>query len=349
MQASNKYKQVIFIIGTTACGKTTVSENFRYLYNADIIHMDSFYDFAGVVYDRQDYSQLTLQEEQDKYPDINEWKARWLRYMLRMVLKSPARTLVVEGSTLHKAKERDIVMSLVNAPNIVLLLEPWNWELLYSTKHGLRADRNMLEGFKKGVEGDYVLINNLGELTQPLVYQRVGFTDKKWEALKMGCVYGKSLLDLGCSTGWFNMYATSDGVGRYVGVDNQWKQIIKARSDHYGEYILGDIEEYLDTTKDTFDEVIMASTLHYFDDKEGIIKKIAKITDGCFTLEIPIHKTQEEEDEFAQYPVEGQAYVIPTQKLVLRWMGKHFKRVEVVGESVPPDGSYRLVFKGWKK
>ncbi len=349
MQATNKYKQVIFIIGTTACGKTTVSENFRYLYNADIIHMDSFYDFAGVVYDRQDYSQLTLQEEQDKYPDINEWKARWLRYMLRMVLKSPARTLVVEGSTLHKKKERDTLLSLVDAPHIVLLLEPWNWELLYSTKHGLRADRNMLEGFKKGVEGDYVLINNLGELTQPLVYQRVGFTDKKWEALKMGCVYGKSLLDLGCSTGWFNMYATSDGVGRYVGVDNQWKQIIKARSDHYGEYILGDIEQYLDTTKDTFDEVIMASTLHYFEDKEGIIKKIAKVTDGCFTLEIPIHKPLEGEDELAQYPVAGQTYVIPTQKLVVKWMSKYFKRVEVIGESVPPDGSYRLVFKGWKK
>ena len=141
------------------------------------------------------------------------------------------------------------------------------------------------------------------------------------------------------------MYATGDGVRRYVGVDNQWRQIIKARSDHFGEYVLDDIDHYLDTVQDSFDEVIMASTLHYFKDKEGIIKKIAKITNGCFTLEIPIHK----EGEDSEYPVEGQSYTIPTEGLVLKWLGKYFKRVEVVGESVPPDNSYRLVFKGWKK
>jgi SAM-dependent methyltransferase len=349
MQATNRYKQIIYIIGTTACGKTTTAQAFRYMYLADVISADKFYDFAGPVYDRPDYQQLTRKEEWANYPDMSDWKKKWYRFQLEKFRNSGNRTLVVEGATLGYTEEREIVESLVVAPSIMVLLEPSNWRELYMKKHSMRPAVDMVGEYRKAIEGEYVVVNNLEELTQPLGYQRVGFTDLKWQALKMGNIYGKSLLDLGCSTGWFNMYATSEGVGRYVGVDNQWKQIIKARSDHYGEYVLGDIQEYLDTTQETFDEVIMASTLHYFENKEEIIKKIAKITNGCFTLEIPIHKPLEGEDELAEYPVEGQSYVIPTQKLALKWMRKYFKKVEVVGESVPPDGSYRLVFKGWKE
>lgn len=344
MQPSSKYKQIIFILGTTACGKTTTAENFKYMYNADVINMDLFYDFVGIVYDRLDFDQLTLLSEQEKYPDIDTWKERWLRYRLGLLRRSQSRTLVVEGATLASEKERNIILSLVDAPCTVLLLEPWNWDILYSRKHGMRADRKMLDDYRNTIEGDYIIVNRIEELTEPLVYQRLGFTDKKWQALKLDNLYGKSLLDLGCSTGWFNMYATSQGVGRYVGVDNQWKQIIKARSDHYGEYVYGDIEEYLNSTEDKFDIVIMASTLHYFNNKEEIIHKISTITQELFVLEIPIS----EEDDMDEHSVQGQTYTIPTEKLAISWLKKYFKKVEIVGESVPPDGSYRLVFKAWK-
>ena len=88
----------------------------------------------------------------------------------------------------------------------------------------------------------------------------------------------------------------------------------------------------------------MASTLHYFEDKEKIIRMISKHVNEVFVLEIPIHRG----DVDGEYPVLGQSYLIPTEGLVLKWMKKYFSRVEVVGESVPPDNSYRLVFKGWK-
>jgi len=344
MQTTSKYKQIIYIIGTTACGKTTTAEVFKYLYLADVINADLFYDFAGIVYDRPDFDQLTLQSEQGKYPDINDWKKKWYGFQLGMVRKTTSRTLVVEGATLGFKEERDVIESLVGAPVTTILLEPNNWEELYSKKHKSRPTRDMLKKYRESIDTDYILVENLDEITQPVYYQRLGVTDLKWQALKLGDMFSKSMLDLGCSTGWFNMYATADGIGKYVGVDNYWRNIIKARSDHYGEYILGDITEYLRKLKESFDIVIMASTLHYFEDKEKIIRMISKHVNEVFVLEIPIHRG----DADGEYPVLGQSYLIPTEGLVLEWMKKYFSRAEVVGESVPPDNSYRLVFKGWK-
>lgn len=350
MQATNRYKQIIYIIGTTACGKTTTAQAFRYMYLADVISADNFYDFAGIVYDRPDYELLTMREEWANYPDMDEWRKKWYRFQLQKVKDSGHRTLVIEGATLGYKQERDVIESLVDAPSTMILLEPSNWKELYMKKHNMRPARDMVSEYRQTIEGDYIVATNLEELTQPLVYQRLGFTDLKWQALKLGDVYAKSMLDLGCSTGWFNMYATGGGIGRYVGVDNQWRQIIKARSDHYGEYVLGDIEEYLNGCKEKFDIVIMASTLHYFDKwkKKEIIKKISGITNEVFVLEIPIHQLTEDEKDGVEYPVIGQTYTIPTEGMVKKWLGEYFNRVEVVGQSVPPDGSFRLVFKAWK-
>lgn len=345
MEASNKYKQIIYIIGTTACGKTTVANAFKYLYNADVINADLFYDFAGIVYNRLDYDQLTLQTEQARYPGIDDWKRRWYSFQLGLRSKTQSRTLVVEGATLGFKKEKDIVDSLVNAPSVTILLEPNNWEELYTKKHAQRPLRAMLNGYRNSVEVDYILVSDIEELYTPLGYQRMGFTDKKWKALNIGNLYGKSLLDLGCSAGWFNMFATSEDVGSYTGVDNYWRNIVKARSDHYGDYVLSDIEEYLRGCKKVFDIVVMASTLHYFDDKEKIIRMISKRVSEVFILEIPVSKDNHDLNE---YPVVGQTYTIPTVELVTKWLDKYFSRVEIVGESVPPDNSYRLVFKGWK-
>lgn len=345
MPASSKYKQIIYLLGTTACGKTTTAEAMRYLYLADVINADKFYDFAGIIYDRFDYDQLTLKSEQEKYPDMDEWKKKWYRYQLGGMMKTANRTLVVEGATPGFKDERDIVESMVSAPVTTLLLEPNNWEEMYSKKHHLRPARNMLDEYRNSIDTDYILIHDIDELLKPLDYQRLGFTDKKYEALRLGNVYGKSMLDLGCSAGWFNMYATRDGIGNYVGVDNYWKNIIKARSDHYGDYVLDDIEHYLDGHRDEHDIVIMASVLHYFDDKEKIIKKASKRTKEVFVLEVPISKDNHDLNE---YLVNGQTYTIPTQELVVEWLNKYFDKVDIVGQSVPPDGSYRLVFKGWK-
>lgn len=345
MPASNKYKQIIYILGTTACGKTTTAEAFKYLYLADVINADLFYDFAGVVYDRFDHDQLTLQSEQAKYPDIDEWKRKWFRYKLGQKRSSTSRTLVIEGSTLGFKRERDVIESLVSAPTTIILLEPNNWEELYTKKHGGRPMVDMRSDYRNSIDADYILVTDINEILTPLGYQRIGFTDKKWQALKLGNIYGKSMLDLGCSAGWFNMFATTEGIGSYTGVDNYWRNIIKARSDHYGDYVLSDIQDYLKKLKSTFDIVVMASTLHYFKNKEEIIKMISKHTSEVFVLEIPVNKDNHDLNE---YPVEGQTYTIPTVELVIEWMGKYFSRVEIVGQSVPPDNSYRLVFKGWK-
>lgn len=348
MQPTDKYKQIIYIIGTTACGKTTTAEAFRYMYLADVISADNFYDFAGPVYDRPDYYQLTRKEEWANYPDMSDWKKKWYRFQLETFRNSGNRTLVVEGATLGYTEEREIVESLVDAPSIMVLLEPSNWRELYMKKHSMRPAVDMVGEYRKTIEGEYVVVNNLEELTQPLGYQRVGFTDLKWQALKLGDVHLKSMLDLGCSAGWFNMYATGGGVGRYVGVDNYWRNIVKARSDHYGEYILGDIGEYLCNCKEKFDIVVMASALHYFENKKEIIKLVSEVTEGVFVLEMPVHESEDGDKEGVEFPVKGQTYTIPTEKMVLAWLGEYFKKVEVVGQSVPPDNSYRLVFKGWK-
>lgn len=344
MPLFNKYKQIIYIIGTTATGKTTTAEALRYFLNADVINADNFYDFIGIIYDRVDYDKLTQKTEWNKYDDIEDWRKRWYSYELSLVRNSPNRTLVVEGATLINKEEKELIESMVKAPVTTLLLEPSEWELMYSRKHGMRADRRMLDRFRKNIDFDYTLITDLKSLVEPFVYQRVGFTDKKWNALRLEHLEGKSMLDLGCSTGWFNMYAVGNNIGKYVGVDNNWRQIMKARSDHYGEFILSDIENFLNDNTERFDIIVMASTLHYFNNKEKIIERISKITREQFILEIPVSK----EEELREYTVEGKDYTIPSIELVNKWLSKYFNNYETIGESPAPDGSYRLVFKGYK-
>ena len=343
MQDSTKYKQIIYIVGTTATGKTTTAEMFRYLYIADVINIDQFYDFAGIVYGRYDYDKLTLMEEQEKYPDFMQWMKKWVLFKLGVVRKTGCKTLVIEGATLSRKEVRDVIEELVNAPSIMVLLDPTNWMLQYMKKHGMRPAEGIREVYKASVEGEYQVVSSLEELTQPLGYQRIGFTDKKWESLELTNLYGKSLLDLGCSAGWFNMYADEQGLSKYTGVDNYWRNIVRARNDHSGNYYLQDINEFLDSNKDSYDIVVMASTLHYFKNKEEIIKKIFNITKEVFVLEIPIH----EGEELKEYKHKN-GYKVPTQALVEKWMSEAGFRVELVGQSPPPDGSFRLVFKGYK-
>ncbi len=345
-------KQIIYILGTTASGKTTQGKRLAKMLDAKFIEADKVYDSLGAVYKRKDYDHLTKPEEWAKYPDFEEQRLKWWKKQFEGL----SGTVVIEGATLIYKEELAAIRNCTGGhTEIFLYLKPSNWEELYKKKHksGVYAKpfkdyEEKVKEFKSKSGNKVVTITNLEEMVKPLGYQRDGFTDKKWASFEIDSLKKKSVLDLGCNSGWFSEYVFQLGASQYLGVDNQWKEIAYARALQRGVFDLMDLETFLKYSvkwEDGYDVTIMASTLHYFKEKELIIERIASITKDYFILEIPIQK---DSHDLAEYYIEKNDYYIPTKELVLYWLGKHFNKVEVIGQSPPPDGSHRLVFKAYK-
>lgn len=338
---------IIFILGVTGSGKTTVAQQLAQRLGCGWIEADKFYDHIGKKYNINDFDKFCSPKNWGQLPSIHEERVRWYKDK-----NYSGETLVIEGATpVYPQALKSILKGLEADIDDCLFihLEPSNWEELFLKKHGINPNPLFAVKYAKEVANNLkgskvVKIKDVNYLGSPLVYQRQGFTDEKWKRLQTGDLSGKTILDLGCNSGWFSKYAFQQGAKAYTGVDNQIKEIIYARHLFDGEFIHQDIEDFLDDCIEenrTFDVCIMASTLHYFDNKEEIIEKISKIANRLI-LEIPISQ----ESEAKEFPKEGKEYTIPSTNLVLEWLKKNFDEHSVVGQSIPPDGSYRLVFNG---
>lgn len=343
-------KQVIFILGVTGTGKTTTAQQLAQRLDCDLIEADKFYDYVGVKYHIKEYPRLCNPINWGEVPNITEERVYWYSEKKKGLTKD---TLIIEGATpvyLQELKDIEKGLGIKLKNSLFVHLEPNIWPEMYTKKHGLGSNVVLLTDYAREVEKleDFtvVRIKDVNYLGSPLIYQREGFTDIKWEKLGMKGrdLTGKTVLDLGCNSGWFAKYCKEQNVKAYTGVDNQIKEIIYARHLFEGEFVHRDIEVFLNECIEkerTFDICVMASTLHYFDNKEQIIEKISKITNE-FVLEIPISQ----KGDAKEYIKPGKDYTIPTTKLVFNWLEKYFTTYSLIGESIPPDGSFRLVFSG---
>lgn len=345
-----KNKHIIYVTGITASGKTTVGRLLAKRYGYEFLEADKFYDWYGIYSNTQRYDLLTDPKYRDwklrkkKFPnteDMDKWKSHFWSFMLNKDRKG----YVIEGATLGSRFERTHIEQGNNVESYMLHIDlPYEkWLKQHIQKHGGGATQHRYEELKRIYEVDkpdwYYHITDLEQIKEPLIYQRKGFTDKKWRDLNVN-VSGKRVLDIGCNAGWFGDYAVKEGASSYLGIDTAWKEYEEARNNHKGKFLLWRAED-IDKLQQDFDIIICASTLHYIKGKEGFIKKCSEKASKLI-LEVPVEDDRENARLVKYSP--KHSYYKPTIKWVLGNLGKYYKYVEEMGKSTPPDGSLRLVF-----
>ena len=101
---------------------------------------------------------------------------------------------------------------------------------------------------------------------------------------------GKSVLDLGCGSGWHCKYAADHNAARVLGTDLSEKMIEKARQINAApqiEYRRAAMED-LQFENDTFDVVLSSLAFHYVKDFGPLVEKIAGWlkTGGSFVFSV---------------------------------------------------------------
>ncbi|MBC7076728.1 MAG: methyltransferase domain-containing protein [Synergistales bacterium] len=209
--------------------------------------------------------------------------------------------------TLERREEYDYLTGLVNLPNQVYRID---------TKTNLCVPD---EKVYTGLPADFV--------------------PRKFAALKLGDLTGKTVLDLGGNDGTIARLCLEKEARNALVVDSNWRHLQRAVGVDKRLFDLNRIDEL----EGQFDIVLSISMLHYIRDQEGFIRECARLTGEQFVLELPVLEEKGLRAGWDNPP----GTIKPTQELVTKWLKTYFGRVELVGPSVSPDKSKRLVFKAY--
>ncbi len=120
-------------------------------------------------------------------------------------------------------------------------------------------------------------------------------TLEKLKLLSLPDLAGRSFLDVGCNEGFFCGFARSQGAGRVVGIDHSAGYIARARER------FPDCEFHARgwdaLPEGPFDVILLASALHYADDQEALLHRLASLLtlDGVLVVELGIFSSKNSE------------------------------------------------------
>lgn len=348
--------QIIYLLGATASGKTTLSKKLSEHFGCQLLHADVVYDSIGAHYGRGGYrflSPLSGIPIPDEYPDFLEVHCQQWDKVLGEV-RRPCNTLIIEGGSPILDYEHQLINDYLNPDHCWYFhLKPVAYSDYFKKKFDQDTNHELLQVYNQLVEKSGLPIISLFNpdiLLTPLPYQRKGLTDSKFQRFHIYSLAGSDVLDIGCNTGWFNDYCHDLGCESYTGVESSYRELVTAihRDKYQSNFIFGKLQDVWDRLG-TYDVIFLCATLHYFKDKEDIIKSLASLVSdtGYLLLETPINDSLLEIE--MPYPNAGKDVTIPSGALVSTWLNRHFKRVYYVADSLPPDGtSHRLIYKAFK-
>lgn len=112
---------------------------------------------------------------------------------------------------------------------------------------------------------------------------------EKLKSLKLPDISGKTVLDIGCNSGFFSGYAKFSGASIVDGIDFSKKVIDEAKNIFPGcNFFVGNFEEL---PPNKYDFILFLSAIHYAKDQEALIHAIMKNNlnnDGLLVLEIGV-------------------------------------------------------------
>lgn len=336
-------RKVIYISGITSSGKTTAAIKLGEFLNLPVFKADDVYSMIARELKHEKQEQLVMPEYWAKYEGFGQLKIKYYKELLKDVTGD----FIIEGFPLFFEQDRQIIEKIIGEHFVThfrftipfTIWKEWVDNKLGGDHSG--ADYLYLNKFFEAPKQFYTITDAKELFVTGDLYQRTGFTDKKWDliGLKPNEIADKTIIDLGCNSGWIASNCLQNGAKMATGVDYNWRYLNQAREKGI-EPIYCDLDEFEFDKK--YDIVFCLSTFHYVRDKEALLKKIAEATNEMFILEIPV--SQLDCQALVLHDTGKCQYYIPTEKLIKFWLSKYFEVIVVIG-SVAPDNSYRLIFK----
>lgn len=170
-------------------------------------------------------------------------------------------------------------------------------------------------------------------------------SDAKWRALRLPSLRGKSVLDLGCATGYLTLRAVAEGAALAVGVDHDFEQIATACAirDHIAcepraLFFHTQIEHFLAQAISSFDVVVAASVGHYLN-LPALLRRFMNGAAGLVAFELPYVPGSRE-----LHPRREGQILVPGDRALEQIAKGHGFTVENMGPSDPLDDDVRAVF-----
>lgn len=338
-------RNIIYISGITASGKTTVAKKLSEFLCLPVYKADDVYSMIARELNYEKQERLVLPEYWKKFDKFGLYKIK----NYKNLLQSETGDFIIEGFPLFFEQDRQIIKQIIGdhiATHFKINLPFPKWQEYSEKKFGKKIGVNDFNILNKHFEAPA----NYYEISDPeilfvdnAVYQRTGLTDKKCKLLDLPNLSDKTVIDLGCNSGWVGRECLNMGAKSVDGVDYNWRYLEEARQTGFNKMYLSDLDNFEFEKK--YDIVLCLAVFHYVRDKEKLLAKIAAATKEMFVLEMPISKLTEPVLEF--YDTGKCKYFIPSMKLLDYWLNKYFSAFEYK-PSVAPDNSLRFIFKCYK-
>lgn len=179
-------------------------------------------------------------------------------------------------------------------------------------------------------------------LTGGTEYQNEDFSNPKWAVFDLKNLKGKKYFEISCNTGWFTQKAREAGA-KVWGLDISWQVLDKALDRvPDGTFYLSKIEDFDFKEVGKFDVILCSSAFHYYHHREEQIKKISEAC-KTFILELP---TLEGGDNIRyQGGSDGEFCSVVSESLIEKWLSKYFEHVDLIGQTITPNGEPRPVYR----
>lgn len=334
---------MLFVTGIPSSGKTTLARKLGAFLGVPVFTTDHAYDLIarhlGITEERK-VREFTNPAVWQKVKDIANLKTRFYKEFLAQVPENA----ILEGYGLCFEEDRQAI-GVEPEACFFLEISYEDWVRCHRTAYTpeTRAEYDRLVSLVTLPQGAYH-IDQKTDLCTPdaKVYTGLAtdFVERKFAALRLGNLSGKSVLDLGGNNGEISRLCLAAGAKSALVVDSNWRHLQRAKGLERRVFDLNRIEDF----PGDYDIVLSVSMLHYIPDQEKFIRECSRLAKEMFLLEVPV--LQEAGLKAGWDNPEGT--IKPTEELVLKWLHRYFPRVEKVGQSVPPDRSYRPIFKAYK-
>lgn len=156
----------------------------------------------------------------------------------------------------------------------------------------------------------------------------------KLQALALPELLDKSLLDVGCDSGFFCGAALALGASRVLGIDANAKSIEAAQKKFPAADFMA--KHWDDLPEENFDVILLLSAIHYADDQPTLIRRLVdRLTpDGVLILELGIYGG--EDCSWHTVPRAIDSRIFPTMGMIRQVLNSYNYRL--IGESVAQIG-----------
>lgn len=353
---------IYYITGISGSGKTTAAEKLSALLgDIPIVGLDYLYKKIGRAVRFTRYDKLFYPKFAANFMDFAEVRESVFREHFKE--RGSCKDIIIEGYALSFGEDQKLIEDLMQGQhkiigfnmNVPFLEWVERTSVRFSKDKKWRDEEAVKEyyGLVQSMRPDlgyYEIMNESQLLMEHTAYQRTGLTDVKWEQLQMpDRMDNESILDLGCNSGWIGKYCIDRGAAYVEGVDHNWRYLEDCKDIGYDCAILADFNgEWEKMLLQKYDRVFCLAMMQYVQNIPWFIRKLADLTAGECVIEMPLSGHDSVCIEYLHRevaPGRWDEIRVPSRKLMLAWLRTEFEEVDVIGQAISPDKSFRLIFK----